>query len=122
MIRPLILFLFMFVNVACVSYVDDFAYLPVLRAQEGGGEFDVRLGANAAQTIRKNFEWNPTFETVAHRSAALAARLSGCTVNWVIGDPSVQPARVLVCITTAASMWDTTERMLVRHRVTSGES
>ena len=79
MIRPLILFLLMVANAACVSYVDDFAYLPVLRAQQGGGEFDVRVGANVAQTIRKNFEWNPTFESVAHRSAALAARLSGCT-------------------------------------------
>ena len=76
MIRPLILFLLMVANAACVSYVDDFAYLPVLRAQQGGGEFDVRVGANVAQTIRKNFEWNPTFESVAHRSTALAARLS----------------------------------------------
>ena len=46
--------------------------------------------ANAAQTIRKNFEWNPTFEWVAHRSVVLAARLSGCRVSWGIGDPSVQ--------------------------------
>ena len=38
MIRPLILFLLMVANAACVSYVDDFAYLPVLRAQEGGGK------------------------------------------------------------------------------------
>ena len=90
MIRPLILFLLMVANAACVSYVDDFAYLPVLRAQQSSGEFDVRVGANVAQTIRKNFEWNPTFESVAHRSAALAARLGGCTVSWVIGDPSVQ--------------------------------
>jgi hypothetical protein len=43
MIRPLILFLLMAANAACVSYVDDFAYLPVLRAQQGGGEFDVRV-------------------------------------------------------------------------------
>ena len=84
MIRPLILFLFMVANAAYVSYVDNFAYLPVLRAQQGGGEFDVRVGANVAQTIRKNFEWNPIFESVAQRSVALAARLSGCTVSWVI--------------------------------------
>ena len=77
MIRPLILFLLMVANAACVSYVDDFAYLPVLRAQQGGGEFDVRVGANVAQTIRKNFEWNPIFESVAQRSVALAARRVG---------------------------------------------
>ena len=34
----------MVANAACVSYVDDFAYVPVFRAQEGSGEFDVRVG------------------------------------------------------------------------------
>ena len=81
---------FFWANAACVSYVDDFVYLPVFRAQKGGGKFDVRVGANADQFISKNFEWTPTFESVAHRSVALAARLSDCTVSWVIGDPSVQ--------------------------------
>ena len=81
---------FFWANAACVSNVDDFVYLPVFRAQKGGGKFDVRVGANADQFISKNFEWTPTFESVAHRSVALAARLSDCTVSWVIGDPSVQ--------------------------------
>ena len=90
MIRQLILLFIIIVNPACVFYGNDFTYLPVFRAQEGGSEFDVRVGANVAQTIRRNFEWNPSFETVARRSAALTARLSGCKVGWVIGDPWVQ--------------------------------
>ena len=61
MIRPLILFLFMFVNVACVSYVDDFAYLPVLRAQEGGGEFDVRLGGKGCPDYTQEFRMESDF-------------------------------------------------------------
>ena len=90
MIRQLILLFIIIVNPACVFYGNDFTYLPVFRAQEGGGEFDVRVGANVAQKIRRNFEWNPSFETVARRSVALTAWLSGCKVGWVIGDPSVQ--------------------------------
>ena len=74
-------------------------------------------------------EWgDPTPRTQANNrpsrphGVAIGDRYTDLRWRDSIGDPSVQPARVLVCITTAASMWDTTERMLVRHRVTSGES
>ena len=44
MIRQLILLFIIIVNPACVFYGNDFTYLPVFRAQEGGSEFDVRVG------------------------------------------------------------------------------
>ena len=90
MIRWILLSIFMAVLSACDRSGHNFGYLPVLQGREGGAEFDLRIGTNVAKTIRNNFEWNPSFEDVARRVAALTARLSGCEVRWVIGDPSVQ--------------------------------
>ena len=83
MIRWILLSIFIAVLSACDQSGHNFGYLPVLQGREGGAEYDLGIGTNVAKTIQNNFEWHPSFEDVAHRPAALTARLSGCEVRWV---------------------------------------
>ena len=90
MIRWVLFLLLLALLQSCTNTGYQFAAVQMVKGSQDGAQFDVRIGSNIAQTVRRNWAWNPSFQDVAHQSAVLIERLSGCEVRWITGDASVQ--------------------------------
>jgi hypothetical protein len=90
MIRWVLFLLLLALLPSCTNTGYQFAAVQMVTGSQDGAQFDVWIGSNIAQTVRRNWAWNPSFQDVAHQSAVLIERLSGCEVRWITGDASVQ--------------------------------
>lgn len=90
MIRWVLFLLLLAMLPSCINTGYQFGGEPMDAGSQDGAQFNVRITSNIAQTVRRNWAWNPSFQDVAHQPAVLIERLSGCEVRWITGDASIQ--------------------------------
>lgn len=84
---------------ACNTAGPGFHGIHATRASAGGSDFLIRKRGNAAEVMRISPEAFPRFEAVAERGALATQQVTGCTVDWVQGDPAMMHMG-LACGTT----------------------
>lgn len=75
---------------ACGGPSPHFRNSPVTRVVVGDAQFDVRVRGNIAESIRKNVQYAPRLGRLAGKAAIAMHQVSGCKVEHVLGDASVQ--------------------------------
>lgn len=75
---------------ACNDPSQHFQNVPATRVAVGKAMFDVRVRGNIAESIRVNEQYAPRLGPLAGQAATAMRRVSGCQVEHVLGDASVQ--------------------------------
>lgn len=75
---------------ACDGPSTHFRDSPATRVTVGDAVFDVRVRGNIAESIRVNAQYAPRLGPLAGKAAAAMRQVSGCKVEHVLGDASVQ--------------------------------
>ena len=75
---------------ACNDPSQHFRNVPATRVTVGQSVFDVRVRGNIAESIRVNEQYAPRLGPLAELAATAIGQVSGCTVEHVLGDASVQ--------------------------------
>jgi hypothetical protein len=75
---------------ACDSPSTHFRDSPVTRVTVAKAVFDVRVRGNIAESIRLNAQYAPRLGPIAGQAATAMRQVSGCKVEHVLGDASVQ--------------------------------
>ncbi|MEC3859722.1 hypothetical protein VK792_00375 [Mesobacterium sp. TK19101] len=74
---------------ACNTAGPGFHGIPATRASAGGSDFLIRQRGSVAEVMRVSPERFPRFASVARRGVLATQQVTGCTVGWVQGDPSM---------------------------------
>lgn len=85
-LRPLSLLLCL---TACGQPSAHFADLPATRVEVDGSVFDVRVRGELAEALRRNVEYAPRLGPIRQRAALAMRQVSGCRVEYVLGDAAV---------------------------------
>ncbi|MBL4766908.1 MAG: hypothetical protein JKY94_04235 [Rhodobacteraceae bacterium] len=75
---------------ACDSPSAHFRDSPATRVSVGKSVFDVRVRGNIAESIRVNVQYAPRLGRMAGLATRAMRQVSGCEVEHVLGDASVQ--------------------------------
>jgi hypothetical protein len=74
---------------ACDSPGRGFGGIEPVSVIRDGAHFAIRRRGDVAEAIRTNALTLPRFDWVAVRGKDATEEATGCTVAWVVGDPSV---------------------------------
>lgn len=86
--RHLVLLLVLLV-LGCDTAGPGFGGLPARPVEVEGTRFDLRLREDGmAEAIRTSIEY-PNYAQISRRAGFAAEQVSGCTADWITGDPSV---------------------------------
>jgi len=74
---------------ACDTAGPGFSGLPKTTHTVDGATFTLRQRGPVVEAIRTNPEMLPRFQSVAPKAGVAAQLQTGCTAEWVVGDPAM---------------------------------